>query len=523
MEILNYYKLLIIFGAGLMVRFILAPFDIPIATDAFDPFVYASKLVQEGQLPYGFNTANTGWQYFISIFFSNSNFDEPLNLMKIQRSLSIIISALVIFPLYILLRKFFKEKYALLGCILFIFEPRFLLTSLLGINYPFFILLSLISLVSFLNNRKNLIFITFGCLAISSLVRVESLLFIPFFIVMYSIKNHNKKEILRLASAIFVLIIIILPISILRIEANGEDGLISHFIAGPSYISKHIVGDMPDLDDRYYNSSENKMLDFISLSFINMITLFGLVLVPYLIIFCIIGIFFLIKNRTDRNLNYEKITIILFSIIIIIPAFYAYGRGILEVRYLFGLLPILSMIGAYGVYVLDRKIERSNLLIISTICLIIISSSIFIDSKIPDYEYENASYFIAKEVLKRTDNVNSYYGDWHLKSSLLISNWPNLPEANQHEGTSNVNCLQVNSHCGKFSIKINKVNLPKNGEIQDFVDFLKDKKLEYLVISEKDNMDKLKESPYLIEELNTLDFGYKHEIQIFKINRIIEE
>ena len=109
----NLYKLITIFIVGLTFRFICFPFDIPISTDAFDAFVYASKLTQESQLPYGFNTANTGWQYFLSIFFSNSNFDEPLNLMNIQRTLSIIISASIIFPLYVLLRKFFEEKFAL--------------------------------------------------------------------------------------------------------------------------------------------------------------------------------------------------------------------------------------------------------------------------------------------------------------------------------------------------------------------------------------------------------------------------
>ena len=255
MEILNYYKLLIIFGIGLGIRLILVPFDIPIANDGFDAFIYASKLVQESQLPNGFNTGNTGWQYFLSIFFNNSNFDEPLNMMNIQRTLSTIISASIVFPLYILLRRFFEEKFALLGCILFIFEPRFLLSSLLGINYPFFIFLLLIALVSFLNNQKNMIFLTFTCVAISSLVRFESLLFIPFFILMYAIKNCNKKEIIRLTSAIFVLIIILLPISALRTEANEEDGLISQLVAGPSFVSKHVIGDIPDIDDQYYNLS----------------------------------------------------------------------------------------------------------------------------------------------------------------------------------------------------------------------------------------------------------------------------
>ena len=59
MKIQNFYKLIIIFFIGLAFRFVFFPFDIPISTDAFDAFVYASKITQEGQLPNGFNTANT--------------------------------------------------------------------------------------------------------------------------------------------------------------------------------------------------------------------------------------------------------------------------------------------------------------------------------------------------------------------------------------------------------------------------------------------------------------------------------
>jgi hypothetical protein len=504
----NLYKLITIFIVGLAFRFICFPFDIQISTDAFDSFVYASKLTQESQLPYGFNTANTGWQYFLSIFFSNSNFDEPLNLMNIQRTLSIIISASIIFPLYVLLRKFFEEKFALLGCILFIFEPRFLLSSLLGINYPFFILLSLTSLVAFLQNQKNLIFVTFVCLAIGSLVRVESILFIPLFATIYIIKNHSKKDAIRLTLSILIIVIILLPISTMRIEANGEDGLISQFVKGPTYVSKHVIGDTPDVDDAYYNSSENKLLDFTVLAISNSIKFFGLSLAPYMIIFFTVGIFFILKNKKYRDLDYEKLTIILFSIVIIIPAFYAYGRGISEIRYLFGLLPIFCIIGTYGIYILASKINRKNIISFSAIGLVIVLSLIFVNMKIPDYEYERASYLISTEILKRTNVVNNFHGDWHLKSAHLINNWPNLPEVNQY---------------GKYSIIVDKVNLSENGEFEDFFIFSKDKKLEYLVISDKDDMNELKESPYLIEEFNTLDHGYKHKLQIFKIENTLEE
>jgi hypothetical protein len=36
-------------------------------------------------------------------------------------------------------------------------------------------------------------------------------------------------------------------------------------------------------------------------------------------------------------------------------------------------------------------------------------------------------------------------------------------------------------------------------------------------------MNELKESPYLIEEFNMLDHGYKHKLQISKIESTLEE
>lgn len=498
----NFYVLIILFITGLAFRIAFLPFDVPIATDGFDAFIYASKITQEGQLPSNFNTGNTGWQYLISFFFGISDFNKPLELMNTQRIISSVVSGLVIFPLYVLLRRFFNEKFACVGCILFIFEPRFLIISILGVNYPFFILLTLISLVVFLQNKKNLIYLTFVCIAISSLVRVESMLFIPLFSILYLIKNHNKKEIFRLTSAIMVLVIILLPVSLLRIDANEQDGLISQFITGPTYISKHVVGSTPDEDDQYYNTKENKLLDFVFLSMSNFSKFFGLVLMPYFLILCGIGLFFIFKHKKYRDIDYDKITIVLFSLIIIVPSFYAYGRGISEVRYLIGLLPIFSIIGTYGIYVLYNKISRKNIIYLGTICLIIIFSAIFIELKIPDYEYESASYFISKEILKRTDNVNSFHGDWHLKSAHLLSNWPNLPEANQS---------------GKYSIIINKMDISNYKDFTELIKDAKKQKLEYIVISERDRFEDLENYKFLEKEVSSTDFGFEDELEIFKI------
>jgi len=498
----NFCILITLFAIGLAFRVLFLPFDVPIATDSFDAFIYASKITQEGQLPQNFNTGNTGWQYLISFFFGISDFDKPLELMNTQRLISSIISGLVIFPLYVLLRRFFNEKFAFIGCILFIFEPRFLIISILGVNYPFFILLTLISLVAFLQNKKNFVYVTFVCIAIASLVRVESMLFIPFFSILYLIKNRNKREIFRLTSAMMVLVLILLPVSLLRIDANEQDGLISQFITGPTYISKHVVGNTPDENDLHYNTKENKLLDFIFLSISNFSKFFGLVLIPYFLVLCGIGLFFIFKHKKYRNIDYDKITIILFSLIIIVPSFYAYGRGISEVRYLIGLLPIFSIIATYGIYVISSRMNRKNIIPLSTIVVIIIISVIFIDLKIPDQSYEKASYFISTEIIKRTDVVNNFEGDWHLKSAYLINNWPNLPEANQ---------------VGKYSIIINKIDVDEYGNFEEFLMDSKTKKLEYVVVSNRGNMIEFEKYPFLIEEINSHDYGYNEKFQIFKI------
>ena len=108
----------------------------------------------------------------------------------------------------------------------------------------------------------------------------------------------------------------------------------------------------------------------------------------------------------------------------------------------------------------------------------------------------------SKEILKRTDVVNSFNGDWHLKSAHLISNWPNLPEANQY---------------GKYSIIIDKIDVTQLENLDNFLVSSKDKKLEYVIISNRDEIIEFEKYPYLIEEINSRDYGYKHKFQIFKI------
>ena len=125
--------------SSIPIKLFFFPYGIPITEDGLVYFRYAIDTSILGQFP---NTplTNNGWPILLSIFYSNFNSDNFLEYMTLQRVISISISTLTIIPVYLLLRRFFDYKYALLGSILFIFEPRMIQNSFLGITDSLFIL-----------------------------------------------------------------------------------------------------------------------------------------------------------------------------------------------------------------------------------------------------------------------------------------------------------------------------------------------------------------------------------------------
>ena len=166
-----YLVLIIIFGIA--VRFYYFPSDIPIASDGFYSFVYASKIMFDGELPNGYTTNNTGWAYLLSAIFSITDRTDPFQLMAIQRVSAIIISSLTVVPVYFLLKKFVSIKLALFGCLIFTLEPRLLLISLEGIDYTLFVFIFVTAIALFLKRTNISFIVSFVCIALASLVRYE--------------------------------------------------------------------------------------------------------------------------------------------------------------------------------------------------------------------------------------------------------------------------------------------------------------------------------------------------------------
>ena len=296
-------------------------------------------------------------------------------------------------------------------------------------------------------------------------------------------------------------------------EATGNDGIISPIFGGMNYVvAVGIQGEL-DMDDSNYDNDEGKgkLLIFMTVGLMNLLKYMGWVLIPTFLIFVPIGFFIIIKKR-----DFKTITIFLFGIIMLIPAFYAYGRGIEETRYLYMLFPILCIISSLTIKKISEKFKKENLILITIVIGIILSSVIFLDYKKIDREHEIESYLIAKDITSIAGGINHYSPTSKYIHIAEISNkWPIIPLPPKEENYNQ-------------SFDIKKISPEKYSSLNDYIKNSKEKGLTHLVINKEKNIAKFLDDifyheekyPYLIKEYDSLDQGFNIQIKMYKIDYI---
>ena len=525
----------LILTLGLILRFYYLPYDVPIVTDGFYSFVYAAKTVFEGNLPIGYGTTNTGWANFLALFFSLSDTSDPFYLMQIQRSLSVILSSLTIIPAFFIFRKFVNIRWALFGCLLLIIEPRLLMSSLEGIDYQLFFLLFVLAIALFLTKTNLTLFLSFGCIACATLVRYEGLLLLIPLSTMYFLKFKDRKSVVKFLGMIFIVIIILAPISVLRTQATesfcyetsfgircGDDGFTHAILAGPRFLSHTLnaVSGQEVSETAIYlfneNNENNEKTDNYAVLFVNKIIVsfsallkfIGLALIPYFAFFVLYNIILRIKNKKLGKLDWDKKMIVFTTGIMFLTALYAYMRGIEEIRYVLIIIPLVCILSISWTNSVSEKISKNLGVIVILMVLVLISSIIFIEFEKRDSIHDRESFLVSQKIVELTDMTNRFHQDGYVKTSVLISNWPVLPEVDQN---------------GKLIHVFQK--MPSNN-YDDLTEFIMDSEnygLKYLVI-DKDNelFDDLRTNPtgypYLIKIFDSDEIGYKNHFMIYEID-----
>jgi hypothetical protein len=528
-NIILYLVLIITLGLGL--RLFYFPYDVPIVTDGFYSFVYAVKTIFDGSLAVGYTTTNTGWSNFLSLFFVFSDTSDPLHLMDIQRTLSIILSTITIVPAFFIFRRFANTKLALFGSFLLAVEPRLLLTSLEGINYSLFFFLFVLTIALFLKKTDNALFLSFACISCAALVRYEGLLLLIPLSIMYFLKFKDKRSIVRFLGMIFVLAIIILSVGTLRIQATenlcyesyagmtcGQDGISNNFLGGTDFLQKYIISgkQIPDhlflgddfLREAYNKPGENDIGQAINESFSRLAKFLGLALIPYFGFFMLFNVITRIKNWKNFNLNFDSKVILLCIGIILLPALFAYLRGIDEIRYVLVALPLFCIISVSWNKPISEKISKNWGVIIILMVLVLTSSIIFIEFEKRDSIHDRESFLVSQKIVELTNITNNFHQSGYIKTSVLISSWPVLPVAEQN---------------GKLIHVFQRIPTNNYHDLEEFIVDSKKFDLKYLVIDKDDKLfDDLRKNPagypYLNKIFDSNDFDFENHFMIYEID-----
>ena len=522
----------LILTLGLSLRFYYLPYDVPIATDGFYSFVYAAKTVFEGNLPVGYGTTNSGWANFLALFFSLSDTSDPFYLMQIQRSLSVILSSLTIIPAFFIFRKFVNVRWALFGCLLLIIEPRLLMSSLEGINYQLFFLLFVLVIALFLTKTKLTLFLSFGCIACATLVRYEGLLLLIPLSTMYFLKFKDKKSVVKFLGMIFIVIIILAPISVLRIQATenlcyetsfgvrcGSDGFTHDILVGQRFLSHTLnaaLGQEVSETAIYLLNENNEKTDNYAVLFVNKIIVsfsallkfIGLALIPYFAFFVLYNIILRIKNKKSIKLDWDKKMIVFTASIMFLPALYAYMRGIEEIRYVLIIIPLVCILSISWTNSISEKISKNLGVIIILMVLVLISSIIFIEFEKRDSIHDRESFLISQKIVELTNITNSFHQSGYVKTAVLSSSWPVLPEASQN---------------GKPIHVFQKVSTNDYDDLAEFIIDSRKYDLRYLVVDEDNELFAALRInptvyPYLIKIFDSDEVGYKNHFMIYEID-----
>ena len=467
--------------------------DIPLTLDALGYFWYANDLSLLGHLP-DYPSSNNGWPVFLSLFFSIFHFDNPLEYMVLQKSVSVTLSILTTIPVYLLSSRFFSKPYSVLGSLIFVIEPRIIQNSLLGITEPLSILLLTTALYFFLSKNDKLVYVSFGIIALGALVRSESLFVFFGFCVAYVVRYKlSKKSILKLCIAVGIFILVLSPMVLLRIQSTGSDGVISRVVSGSGAIT-----------DEHQQKSVSNTFMLVKNTSENFIKFFGWALIPFFIVFAPVGVFIMLKKR-----NYELISISIIFLISLLPILYAFLRSISETRYFLPLYPIIIVFTLLTIKQMSEKIKIRNLTILCVIMFLIVSSLVFLHFKMPREDHEMEALRIAKQVTSTAKVVNGYDPESKYLMVTKLMDAKKFPVLRQEIPLS-VTPLPIEG----FSSLDEYLKFGHNMGLTHLV--LDDSKRTPIFFREIFNENHI--YPYITKIYDSAEHGYKYHVKIFKID-----
>ena len=291
-----------------------------------------------------------------------------------------------------------------------------------------------------------------------------------------------------------------------------RDRFVSELVGNTQTSYKHFIEGKPEIGDPVYgDASSANMQNFLTVGIKNTIFFFGVAVIPIFIFFVPIGIILVIKNKNNLKIDFKIVTVILISITMLIPAFYAYAKGSDDVRFLFMVFPLLVLISLYGISKL--KMKNHHFIMVGITTAIVLASFLYLDFKNEiDVDYENEVFLITKFIASKTSLINDNSADIRYRAAAtIVTNWPNLPTPTSE------------SHVER-SLKL--ISSAGHNSLIEFIDSSKDKGLTHLAVDGREHQPEFlrdvfyhdEEYAYLTKVFDSKERDMNYHVKIFKID-----
>ena len=337
---------------------------------------------------------NPGWPLFLTPFISLLNSEHFLDYSNFARILTLTISTITIFPIYVLARKFFSEKYSVVAAGLFAFEPHLNYNSGTPFSEPLVILILITTMIFILHDKTKYHYLAFVFAGFCWWIRLEAIYPVIAIILIYFVIHRSKPNSLRNFSLCMVfLLITISPLFIQRdlqfddpfyvwwggtiLAENYSEHLTSPEDAGiTDFVEKHgILG----LMDRYVNGLTN------------LFNVLFRILYPYLFILIPFGILFSLRPIEQKLKHIKTNWIMILSLIAVLAIPFAI---IEERRFLFALFPFVIILSTipiqrvtnYGLSTFSFNERQKSVFLVIVVGVVLLLSTTF-TMKVGEFGY----------------------------------------------------------------------------------------------------------------------------------------
>ena len=491
---------------GFSIRIFYFPTGVPLTLDSLGYFFYAMDISTVGKLPENYTPINNGWPLFLSSIFSIFPSEKTQFYMDLQRITTVLISVLTLIPVYFLCKKFVSNKISIIGAGIIVFEPRLIQNSLFGIADSLYIFLVATTLLLFLDNNKKIIYISFAISAFATIIRSEGLfLFIAISIVYLIRFRKNKLDLIKYIPLLGIFLLILLPIQLYRMDIYETDGIFIRVIntAAEKIKSPEITGASTGSI-----AVENILVNFPKY--------FVWDLIPIFILFIPIGVFQIFKK-----IEYSKLTIIVSTIFMVMPAMHAYSIPLQETRFFYFIYPVLCVISVLSIEKFIDKVDRKKLLFVLILSGILLTSMVFLNFKMWDPDEEKESFMIAQFLVKDMKGVNNYYPqDRYIEAAQIPEQVDDLKKYFFQEREmkkpirdtlpNNVKVISIDEFSTLDELLVNSEKIG----------------LSHLVIDNEDGRPNFfkdifqneEKYPFLIKKYDSSTQGFNYHVKIFEIN-----